>query len=153
MWRVSDSRLRDTGSPIAESVGVGSNSVRSPSCFRSTGRMGDRADGLQAHWARECPSASCAQTRSPCTTIQEHEGSSRQGRLSATIYGSHRSLTRTDIAWTLRVLRTFPRTRSILIPNDGWGTLCLPIWLCFTPAQPNQRLQPSAADEIMSRRG
>jgi hypothetical protein len=53
------------------------------------------------------------------TTIQEHEGSSRQGRLSATIYGSHRSLTRTDIAWTSRVLRTFPRTRSIPIRNDG----------------------------------
>ena len=37
-----------------------------------------------------------ARTRSPCTTIQEPEGSSRQGRLSATIYGSHRLLTRTE---------------------------------------------------------
>lgn len=56
--------------------------------------------------------------------IQEHEGSSRQGRLSATIYGSHRSLTLTDIAWTSRALRKFPRTRSMPIRNEVSGTPC-----------------------------
>jgi hypothetical protein len=27
------------------------------------------------------------------------------------------------------------------------------LWVCFVVAQPNQRLQPSAADAIMRRRG
>ena len=51
-------------------------------------------------------------------TIQAHEGSSQPGRLSATIYGSHRLQTRTGIAWTSRVRRTFPRRRSIPIRRD-----------------------------------
>ena len=63
-------------------------------------------------------------SRSPCTTIQEPEGSSRQGRLSATTCGSHRSLTRMGIASTSKVLRTFPKRLFIPSRNDAQGNPC-----------------------------
>jgi hypothetical protein len=75
--------------------------------------MAGLAGGLRARLAREYPSASCARTRSPSITSRDHEGSSHRRHSSATIYGSHRLLTRMGIAWTSRVQRTLERIRSI----------------------------------------
>src|SRR5688500_13770559 len=124
MCRDLYSRSRDSGTLLAESVGVGSSSNASPSCFSSTGKVDGLTDGLRAHLARECPSASYARTRSLSITSREHEGFSHRGRLSATIYGSRHLSTRMGTVWTLRVLRRFQRERSTRIRRDRVRAVC-----------------------------